>query len=186
MYFIWHLAWAWKSRSWFSSHSSICSHLIIAGKFICYIHIILRVLVVGPNFRTTPPKHVHKMRWGWRFFVTVARTYGLGGYLKTISFEYQKEYHISVMLVLLCLVFFFYHKHLNGCKGWTLCVCMRGMISQITFGWCWILRCVLCKPTKKIYWKIRSPFKVGFICDTTNAITTIAAAHCTTHMKFYM
>lgn len=103
-----------KTRFWLPSHRFVCSHFIITGKFICYTHIKLRVLVVVHNFKmeTKPPKHV---QWDEMVFGSSSSS-GLRGCLKIISFEYQKVYHISVMMMVMLVL---YKIQLNGCNGWT-------------------------------------------------------------------
>lgn len=137
----------WKSRLWLIPYSFIHLHSIITGEIYLlhsYYIILCALVVVVQNFRikTKPPKHEHKIKWSWRFSVAEARTHGLWGCLKTISFEYQKEYHISVMVMLLLTVFgfFFSPQTLEWMQRlYTFfCECAH----QITLGRCWFLGCV--------------------------------------------
>lgn len=74
----------------------------LPAKFIRYLHIILCVCVFWCKISEWKRSYrnvciaQNGIEWSWRVSVAAARTHGLRGCLKTISFEYQKEYHISV------------------------------------------------------------------------------------------
>lgn len=96
-------AQTWKSRIWLSpAFNHYRRNLFVVST----LHCLCLSVVLMQNFRmkTKLPKCAwNGMEWNWWLSVAEARTHGLRGCFTTISFEYQKEYHISAMvMVMLC------------------------------------------------------------------------------------